>query len=163
MHSALVFRVRGAVTLVAAVIFGLTGCIFANNIGPADVSVQDGSLVLAFCYSGEVESITVEQRPPEGESASSWSTVWSGQGIFAVETGDLVILDDSVDGLVGGPIAPLDVREGTTYGVFINLHTGMQNREVVSGFQSSFVVPFGGLAEGVWLNFSGGAKDTPCK
>ena len=115
---------------------------------------------MAFCYSEDIESITVEQRPPGGESASSWSTVWSGQGIFAVETGDLVILDDSVNGLVGGPIAPLDVREGTTYGVFIDLRTGMQHREVVSGYKSSFVVPFRGLTEGVWLNFPGGAKDT---
>lgn len=154
-------RIVSAVVLGALVTAMMSSCVFANNISPVDISVRDASFELAFCEGGAAEYILVQQRVVGADGNRVWEPVWEGSGRLVARPGDTLLLDDSVEGLVGSAVGSVEAKEGTKYAVTITFaptHAG----DPPSEFGPTFNAPSGGLEEGVWLDFSGNASSTPC-
>ena len=152
-------RVGSALALAGACALILSSCVFANNVSPVEFGVVDGHVTLAFCKSGVIESMFVEQRP--SVSGDQWETVWQGDGEYGVAKGDLLTLDGPVEGLTGGGEGSVDVSEGTKYGLLVIYASTRAGGEPVT-YESSFSAPRGGLLEGMWLDYQGGASSAPC-
>ena len=151
-------RVGGTAGVTTFLALMLSGCIFANNVSPVDLGVDEGDASLAFCRAGTVTSIRVIQRQP---ASDQWDTLWEGVGKFEVRQGEVLTLDDSVDGLDGGGEGVMNPTEGTKYALQITYSSRKSGGQDVA-YEPAFNAPSGGLADGVWLNYQGGASTSPC-
>lgn len=148
-------------TLLAAVAVSslITGCV--ENLSPAEIGVRDGWMALAFCDDVTVHAVRVEQRPAGQADITDWEVVWEGTGERVVAKGEILVLDDKVESIVGGPAAHLDKAQGTKFGLTLKVTSSGTGPEQVV-FEPSFTTPSGGLREGEWLDTWGRLSSVPC-
>lgn len=138
-----------ALLAVAAVSSLITGCV--ENLSPVEIGVRNGWMALVFCDDVTVHAVRVEQRPAEQTDVTDWEVLWEGTGERAVAKGEIFVLDDKVESIVGGPAAHLDRAQGTKFGLTLKVtSSGTRSAQLV--FEPSFTSPSGGLQEGEWLD-----------
>jgi hypothetical protein len=153
-------RTVAVLSVSCLVLTTVSGCVFANNLSPVEFSQIDGVVRLAFCVSGEVDDILVEQREVLADGSKQWHSLWDAHGSYSAKTGDILILDDEVPGFEVALDDAVRPDPGEWISVDITLTSEDPNRSHT--YQPIFVIPNEGLPDGVWLNYSGQTSDSPC-
>lgn len=141
----------------------MSGCIFAENIGPVQISTIDGSLAVAFCdlrtdkSPRTITSIEIVQLEPGGDRVKDWELLWEARGPFEVVDGDVVVVSDRTEGF-GSSYYADDVfssDQGYEYEVNLEFADGVSYGPVLKS-------PNGGLVQGSWLTTGGKEVPQPC-